>query len=333
MRILKLHTELKISILISILVSLSPTLLLIEHHAPNDIVDKVILFLTAFITTFFNIRFQNWIQPKVKSIGLIIFYTLLLNIVLFGFDILLRFPLWNSFTTDKPLLIILVLVEWIRNLIIGFVAFFLVRYLIKNEKEKENQLKFQAIENENLQLQLNALTAQLQPHFFFNNLNVLAELIQVDTEKSEEYIQNLSKFFRYILSIQQNPLINLSDEIEFIQTYIYLLKIRFGDGIKITYLLDKMNYYSIPSLSTLIIMENIVKHNVIQSVHIDFTLDEIDSVLKIKNTIHHKNNLPNEKLGYGLENINKKCKLLLNKNIQVAKNKEYFEVEIPIKKN
>ena len=127
MRILKLHTELKISILISILVSLSPTLLLIEHHAPNDIVDKVILFLTAFITTFFNIRFQNWIQPKVKSIGLIIFYTLLLNIVLFGFDILLRFPLWNSFTTDKPLLIILVLVEWIRNLIIGFVAFFLAK--------------------------------------------------------------------------------------------------------------------------------------------------------------------------------------------------------------
>lgn len=320
-----------ISIIIAILLAISPILMLIGHHSWNDIFDKIILFLTAFFIAFLNIQFQNWIHTKKYSLLLFVSYTFFFNIFLLAADLLIRIPFWNMLI-NKPPIVVLVSVECARNLTIGITAFFIVKYINKNKKEIEDKLKINELKNETLQLQINGITAQLQPHFFFNSLNVLAELIQIDKAKSEEYIHKLATFFRYVLSIQQNPLIALIDELNFIETYIYLLKVRFGEAIQVEYSLNKESNFLIPSLCTLIIMENIMKHNNINLVKINFDLDEKNQTLKIKNTIHQKNTIQNNSLGYGLQNINKKCNLLLNRSIKITANPVFFEVEVPLKK-
>jgi len=330
---LNLKTGVYISFIVAVLLSMSPILLLLAHHSVEDILDKLLLFGTAFGVTFFNILFQKRLQDGSFSVFLLIFYGIIFNLFLLTLNILVRIPFWNMLVAHKPPLFILIGVEGIRNFTIALTTFFIVNYFRKNKKQAEDKFRIHLLEKETLQLQLNGLNAQLQPHFFFNSLNVLSELIYIDLPKSEEYVQQLSKFFRYVLSIQNHPLILLSEELAFIDVYIYLLKTRFGDNIQLNYALEKIDNYSIPSLCTLIVLENIVKHNNIKLVKITFELCQQTNSLKIGNTVHKKSSLSTDNLGYGLENINKKCTLLLKKGIQISQNTNYFEVAIPLKKN
>jgi LytS/YehU family sensor histidine kinase len=261
----------------------------------------------------------------------VITFTIIINVVLYSLDVLARVPFWNIFP-NKPALSILFTTEFVRDLAIAVVIFFIIRSYKMSQEQTADLIHLNNIKNENLMLQINALSAQLHPHFFFNNLNVLSELIRIDIDKSEEYIQQLSSFFRYLLSIQQHPLVTLDKEIEFIETYIYLLKIRYGKGLDITFELPQSSDYLVPSLSTLVAMENIVKHNDISMTEISFHILEDEQVLRIANTLCPKNTVRVESLGYGLDNLDRKCKLLLNKDLKTTKYNGYFTIDIPLQK-
>ncbi|MCB9016786.1 MAG: histidine kinase [Lentimicrobiaceae bacterium] len=318
---------------ITFLLSLSPVLLLIDHHQWPDIVDKCLLIFTTFIITSVNLKFQNQFHEKSFSSLKFACYVILMNLLLFGLNLLIRIPFWTYIQPDGPPIFIKLSIDIVRSLIIIIATYFIVAFLAKNKLHYNNILKIKDLENESLQLQLKGLTAQLQPHFFFNSLNVLSELIQSDLKKSDEYIQQLSQFFRYVLSNQQNHFVSLKDEIQFINTYIYLLKIRFENAITITYHFDRNLPFLVPSLCSLIVLENIVKHNNISEMEINVSVTDDDNYLKFSNKINRKKSFEVNKLGYGLENINKKCELLLQKSITVNQSDTVFEVAIPLSKS
>ncbi len=321
---------LKTAVLIGGLLSLSPVFLLLKHHEIGDILDKILLFLTAFGIAYLNIQFQNYLFLKKISLFKTIFNLFIFNILLLSADLFLRIMVFNVFTFQAPPLVILILTESIRNITIALSVFFIMKYLFKSRSESDKMLKIKELENESLELQLKGLSAQLQPHFFFNCLNVLSELIQTDILKSEEYIQQLSHFFRYILSAQQKTLVPLSDELKFMDTYWFLLKIRFGENMQIQNDTAKNQNFLIPSLSTLVLMENIVKHNNINKVKIWVEIDAENQCLRVKNSKNLKNKLQGNSLGYGLKNSDKKCHLLLRRGLKIKDSEGEFEAEIPL---
>lgn len=320
------------SLLIAILLSLSPFFVLMEHHQWPDVLDKSILLLTAFFISYLNLHLQHWLQKNSFTKFKYLIYLLLCNLFIFGINVFIRIPFWNLITIRKPPLPFLVAVDFVRSVIIVLVTYIIIAFLIKSAKQVAFTAKINSLENQKLQLQLSNLTAQLQPHFFFNSLNILSELIYIDTQKSESYIQHLSNIFRYVLTNQDAPFVPLTNEIGFIESYMYLLQIRFNNTIAVTYNLNNQKKLRIPSLCCLIVVENIVKHNNIHNMQISISTSSDDKFLLIANSINKKSQLDVKSLGFGLANINTKCELLLKQSIRITETKEIFEVAIPLDK-
>jgi sensor histidine kinase YesM len=320
-----------ISLIISILLSLSPILILLELHNWFDILDKIVLVLTAFFITFSNLFFQNRIQSKAISLLKLMLYTSLFNLIVFGINIVIRTPFWNIIPFHKPPLFLFVAIDLVRNIIIAFVSYWIISFFKKNNAQIAFKIKLNELEKQTLQLQLKNLTAQLQPHFFFNSLNVLSELIHIDAKKSDDYIQHLSNIFRYVLSSQETSIISLTDELDFIKSYLFLLEIRFENALNIEYHICDEKNFTIPSLCSLIVLENIVKHNNMNNIKISISTSQNESLL-ISNSKNKKKRFEVESLGLGLANIEKKCQLLLHRGIKINETEDVFEVEIPLTK-
>lgn len=321
-----------ISLIIAILLSLSPTLILLEHHSWFDILDKIILVLTAFFIAISNLFFQDRVQSKAFSLLKLILFTSFFNLILFGINLLIRIPFWNMIPFHKPPLFLLAAIDLVRHIILALVSFWVISFFNKNVQQVAYKIKLSELENKTLQLQLKNLTAQLQPHFFFNSLNVLAELIHIDVKKSDNYIQHLSNIFRYVLSSQEISIISLNDEINFIKSYLFLLKIRFENSISIDFDISNENNVTIPSLCSLAVLENIVKHNHINNIKIMVSTANNNQLLIIRNSKNKKKRFEVESLGYGLANIDKKCQLLFQRSIKINETEDTFEVQIPLNK-
>jgi LytS/YehU family sensor histidine kinase len=160
-------------------------------------------------------------------------------------------------------------------------------------------------------------------------LNTLDGLIGFDDEKAHYYLQNLSSSFRY--TIQNKEITTLKDELQFVESYSYLMKIRYGDSLKIQYAVDEKykNYYIMP-VSLQLLIENAIKHNVINDKHpltIYIETSENETIT-VYNAIQPKINAE-EGEGIGLANLIERYKLLFGMEVMITKN-GIFGVEIPL---
>ena len=131
--------------------------------------------------------------------------------------------------------------------------------LVENEKEKT---KNALLEKENLMAQLGTLKKQMNPHFLFNSLNVLSALIHSSPEKAEEFIDEFSVFYRYVLDQSDKDFVSLDEEINTCKSYLFLQKIRFEDGINCNFnIKDEGNGYYVFPLALQTLLENAIKHN------------------------------------------------------------------------
>jgi sensor histidine kinase YesM len=196
------------------------------------------------------------------------------------------------------------------------------------EKEK--------LEKENLASQLEGLKNQVNPHFLFNSLNTLVHLIPENPETAVRFLQKLSKVYRYILEIRDTQLTPLSQELDFLQAYIFLLKERFGDNIAVkTHLedLDTEGVHIVP-LSLQILLENAIKHNVISAAKplwIELNVEKENRRLVVKNNLQRKNQVQ-DSTGVGLENIKTRYSLVSHEKVDVIVSNSAFIVVLPLLK-
>ena len=176
--------------------------------------------------------------------------------------------------------------------------------LIKSEKEEKELIKSQ----------LQNLRSHINPHFLFNSLNILSALVH-DNDQAKTYILKLAHVYRYLLKSSDHTLSTLKSELEFIEEYIFLQKIRFTNGIEMKITIPESYLeYLIPSYSMQILIENIFKHNAVSE---DYTMQinvyiEADDYLVVSNTLHPKNNLF-ESSGIGQINLIERYKLVSDK--------------------
>lgn len=196
---------------------------------------------------------------------------------------------------------------------------------------KKSKYEVELLKTENIKSQLETLKSQINPHFLFNSLNTLISVVDTNPTIAKDYIQNLSKVYRYILQIKDQDLVTLEQELQFTEAYCSLFKIRFEDKISFNIEVDDASLKKyLPSLVLQILIENAIKHNAIgEQNHLKVEIYiELQKLIIRNNMQPKKQTVESEKTG--LQNIAERYKLLLNDEIEVIQNAAFFTVKIPL---
>ena len=199
-------------------------------------------------------------------------------------------------------------------------------------KWKETVAEKEIFEQLNLQQEFEHLKSQVNPHFLFNSFNTLSSLISEDPEHAESFLNELSKVYRYLLRNNEDGLTTLQTELQFIRSYFRLLTYRYGNALQMKIEVDrKYEQYFLPSSSLQLLVENVVKHNIISK---QYPL-LIDIFTTAGNKLVVNNNLQPKVIKaasnrIGLENIKTKYDLLEQKGFQVLSDDKNFTVVLPL---
>lgn len=201
-------------------------------------------------------------------------------------------------------------------------------------KWKENSLQAEVYKREVLLIQLDVLKNQINPHFLFNSLNALSSLISEEPRQAEQYVDEMAKVYRYLLQTNENTLTTLENELEFIESYYHLLKMRYQNGVQLRISVpEDARQHRLPPLTLQLLVENAVKHNRVQAskplqIEIDLLPDgwlQIRNNLQIKTTKVVSNRV-------GLTNIAAKYRLLDEPEPIISDQGGFFTVALPLLK-
>lgn len=194
--------------------------------------------------------------------------------------------------------------------------------------------RMQKLKEEKLIFQYETLKSQVNPHFLFNNLNTLSSLVRTDVELSESFIQKLSTVYRYILENQDKEMVSLQSELEFVQNFFFLQKIRDQEKIELKIELENLDKVQIVPVSLQMLVENAVKHNALTRkapLRITIHFEGMDKLV-VRNDLRQKTQLINSSK-IGLKNLNERCKLILGREIEKQETADEFIVKVPVKLN
>jgi LytS/YehU family sensor histidine kinase len=209
-----------------------------------------------------------------------------------------------------------------------FYSTHLTKYWIK-AIEKNEELK-----QENLIAKYNALKNQVNPHFLFNSLNTLSGVVEQKPELATDFIKKLSDTYRYVLEQSDKELVSIHDEMKFVEDYIFLSKMRFGEALLFNSVLPAKSSLHVVPLGLQMLVENAIKHNIIADdmpLRIEIGIEEAFVILK--NNIQTKTTIASDKKPQGLENLKKRYAYLADTSIQVIKSDKEFVVKLPIIKS
>ena len=216
-------------------------------------------------------------------------------------------------------------------LIVHVILFLVARLVNLNVQYQQNIIEKEQAKQKALQHQLQALRSQINPHFLFNALNSLNALIRQKSDKASTFVDKLSLLLRSTLQRSDKDFITIQDELDYLETYIYLQKERFGDKFSVDIQIpEEWTKELIPSFSLQLLVENAIKHNVISKKQpLSVEIYTKGNYLVVRNLLQERRDLL-EGTGTGLSNLSTRFNLLKKRRIQIIKDKEYFSVKLPI---
>jgi tetratricopeptide (TPR) repeat protein len=203
-------------------------------------------------------------------------------------------------------------------------------YFRKYSQLYEN--KAQELEKQQLINEIALLKTQVNPHFLFNSLSILASLVHVDPNLSEQFIDQLSKSYRYILEQKEQSLVTLRTELEFIRSYAFLLKIRFEKKFDLRIVLSEnaLDKYKVAPLTLQLLVENAVKHNRMSAKEpLIVEVVEENGFLVVRNKLQLRPNHV-DSTGTGLNNIINRYALLTDRPVWAGEQENEFVVKVPL---
>jgi|GEM_PF-1013805 len=195
------------------------------------------------------------------------------------------------------------------------------------------QARSDELEKQQLLNEIALLRTQVNPHFLFNSLSILTSLVHVDPHLSEQFIEQLSRSYRYILEQKEQSLVSLRTELEFIRAYAFLLKIRFDNKFDLAITLpdDMLDTHKIAPLTLQLLVENVVKHNrMSEKEPLVVTVSvENDDTLLVKNRLQPRTTAA-VSTGVGLQNIADRYALLTDRPVWAGETEQEFVVKVPL---
>ena len=211
---------------------------------------------------------------------------------------------------------------------VSIAAFFTGTDFLTNWKKEA--VRAERLEKEKIATQYESLRNQVNPHFLFNSLNALSELVYEDQDLAVKYIRQLSQVYRYVLDSRNHEVASLRDELDFLESFIFLQKIRFGNNLIVENAVNKYDKKFVLPLSLQILIENSIKHNIISEEDpLKINLYQEENYLVIQNKLNKKRNM-DKGTGIGLENIKMRYQYLTEKPVLISENEGIFVVKIPI---
>jgi two-component system, LytTR family, sensor kinase len=213
---------------------------------------------------------------------------------------------------------------------------FLMEGISRYENWKQNMKETDELKKSYRQSQLLGLKSQVNPHFLFNSLNSLSSLIHEDEEKAERFLDEMSKVYRYMLRNDDDQLVTLDTELKFIESYLYLLKTRYGQGLDISIdIRDEYRTMMLPPLSLQVIIENALNQNTInKNSPLLLAIYIADNGnLVVKNNVQPKIIAEPMVREPGLANLVNKYLLLNQPNVIINDSSAERTVELPLIRN
>ena len=293
---------------------------------PNEKIDWERIFLVAsshiFFTTtitYFNYLFlvPRYFIPK--KLGIYFLFFSLSFLIILSLNIYFAYlindwhqhiPVHNPehFSTSRFIVLVganmLFIVIFVSSLGFAFERF-------------ELESKQKAIENERLSAEINFLKAQINPHFLFNTLNNLYYLAYTHSENTTEVISKLSQMMRYMIYESNHDRVRLSQEIEYMENYISLERLRLNNQIPIHFNVSGTNLdVMIAPLILITFLENAFKHGAVNNfpeawIDINLEIQDHSLIFQIKNSKPENGQLVvQEKSGIGLQNVKRRLELV-----------------------
>ncbi|MBC6365434.1 sensor histidine kinase [Algoriphagus sp. AK58] len=198
---------------------------------------------------------------------------------------------------------------------------------------RKSAIEAEQLRSEKLASQYQSLKDQLNPHFLFNSLNALSNLVYEDADRSAAFIQKLSKIYRYVLDVQQEELVELDLELEFARNFLDLQKIRFEENLNFRVDVPNCKGCFLPPLSLQLLLENAIKHNIAsQENPLFISIIQKGDELWVSNTFQPKTSQNEPSTGVGLENIRSRYRILSDRTPEIYQSEHEFLVKLPLLK-
>ena len=271
------------------------------------------------------------LKDNVKRIVLLFLCTSMTVIVVdfLGFSLLswLAETTGGNFQTGQERSKTLIIIVFLTMMIMAIYEAIYFFGLLKRSIREEEHAK-QAI----IQAELDTLRNQAQPHFFFNTLNTLRDIIdQSPKEEARHFVDKLSDIYRFLLESGNTNLISLKAELKFAKAYIHVQSERFGENLKLNWNIPPTSVNKlIAPMSLQLLLENAIKHNVVSRAKpLIINVDASDDFIVVKNKIQRKSTqLPSTKMG--LKNIEKRYALISDRTIKIVNDNQQFSVTLPL---
>lgn len=218
----------------------------------------------------------------------------------------------------------------LRSVVISGLFYFIVYYLEMLGEKQRTALEIAALKQAQLAANLSSLKEQLSPHFMFNTLNTLSTLTHEQPVK--DYVSELADVYRYVIQYKNGDTATLRQELNFIDSYLYILKIRLEDAILVRIEVDQCYMdRKMPPLTLQLLIENAIKHNVAsmgRQLRIAISTDQ-NGMLEVVNNLQPKTSVQYA-TGIGLDNVMQRYRLLFNREIRIEKGSDSFTVKLPL---
>ncbi len=202
---------------------------------------------------------------------------------------------------------------------------FIVNHWIKSI-EKNEELK-----RENLQAKYEALKNQVNPHFLFNSLNTLTGVVEQKPELATLFIKRLSDIYRYVLEQNDKEIVPIHKEMKFVENYIFLSKMRFGEALIFNSDLPADSNIQIVPHGLQMLVENAIKHNIISDdMPLKIEIETEDGFIIVKNNLQRKKTTISGTEPLGLANLKNRYEYLSGASVEVIESDGKFIVKLPV---
>jgi sensor histidine kinase YesM len=201
-------------------------------------------------------------------------------------------------------------------------------YLI--QQRESDLLAVERLDRARAEAELQALRTQIDPHFLFNSLNTLAHFVDHDPRRARQFTERLAEIYRYLLRNRDRDLVPLADELAFAERYVELLRLRFGDALRLEVEADGRQAAMLPPMALQVLLENVVKHNEMQEASpLPVRIRRRGDRLEVANLRRPKRE-PARPSGLGLANLAERAQRLSGRPLEVVGEGDEFRVAVPL---